>query len=149
EEANDYLFNKGNYDKAIQKFDEILSEHPGDIEAHFGRGMAYYKKNDINTAKEEFTKVLQTSFNHPGACIAMGGIYINENDPEKAIEFSTRGLSGNPDIYIGYYIRGIAYAKTGKNSEALADFKKYIETAPDDQTAEEVKQWIKELEGTK
>ncbi len=149
EEANDYLFNKGNYDKAIQKFDEILSENPNEIEAHFGRGMAYYKKNDINAAKEEFTRVLQSNFNHPGACIAMGGLCVNENDPEKAIELTGRGLSSNPDMYIGYYIRGIAYGKTGKRTEALADFKKYLDYAPDDQTSEEVKEWIKTLEGTK
>ncbi|MEQ8189421.1 MAG: tetratricopeptide repeat protein [Candidatus Eremiobacterota bacterium] len=149
EEANDYLFNKENYDKAIQKFDEILAENPGDIEAHFGRGMAYYKKDDLNTAKEEFNRVLQTNYSHPGACISIAGIYLKENDLQKAIELAERGLSSNPGVYVGYYIRGIAYVKTGKNAEGLADFKKYVENAPDDQTSEQVKQWIKELEGNR
>jgi len=147
EEANNYLYNQENYDKAIKKFDEILLENPGEIEAHFGKGMAYYKKDDLNKAKEEFNRVIETSYSHPGACIAMAGIYLKENDLQKAIELTTRGLSGDYSRYGGYYIRGIAYAKSGKNGEALADFKKYLELAPDDQISEQVKEWIKELEG--
>lgn len=151
EEANNYLYNEENYDKAIQKYDEVLLENPGELEAHFGKGMAYYNKNDLTKAKEEFNRILQTNYNHPGACIAMAGMYLKENNPEKTIEFATRGLTADPNRYGGYYFRGIAWAETGKRAEAIADFKKYLDICPDseDKIAKQIKEWLIELEGNK
>ena len=41
------LYDAEQYEDAVRRYDRILSEHPGWEEAHFGRGAALYKSEQI------------------------------------------------------------------------------------------------------
>ncbi|MCK4715489.1 MAG: hypothetical protein KAT54_01655, partial [Candidatus Marinimicrobia bacterium] len=48
------LYESGQYDEAIIKYNRILMEHPDWEEAHFGKGSALYKSEKIDEAMREF-----------------------------------------------------------------------------------------------
>ncbi|HPZ09434.1 MAG TPA: tetratricopeptide repeat protein [Candidatus Eremiobacteraeota bacterium] len=145
--AKTCLYSK-DYDRAIQMFDDILRKNPTEVEAIFGKGMAYLNKEEYNQAKTFFNQVLSLNFNHVSSCIALAGISSKEGEYSKAIDYCTRAISNEAGRSEAYYIRGIAYHNIGKKQEALSDFKKFIEFAlPGDPYVNEVKSWIEKIEG--
>ena len=59
------------------------------------------------------------------------GTELLETDPERAIEYLTRSLEVGPDAPPALYNRAVAYARVGRDSEAVADIDRLEKVAPD------------------
>lgn len=71
----------------------------------------------------------------------------NANDLDGALEHFNQVIVDFPDEPDGYYYRGLTYLGQQKSAEGAADFKKFLELAPDSPRAEEAKQFLEYLEG--
>lgn len=70
----------------------------------------------------------------------------NNGELDGALEQFDRAVEDNPDVPETYYFRGLTYLGKQLNAEALADFKQFLEIAPDHAQAEEAKQFLEYLE---
>ena len=53
---------KGEYDRAIQDFDQVLQINPSLEEAYRGRGMAYADKGEYEHARRDLNKALALGY---------------------------------------------------------------------------------------
>jgi tetratricopeptide (TPR) repeat protein len=58
---------KGNYDRAIQDFDQAIRLKPDDVSAYHGRGVAYLFKNDNERAIQDFDSAIRLKPDDEGA----------------------------------------------------------------------------------
>lgn len=89
-ENGNALFDKGQYDEAIQYFQKILDERPQFYQININIGNAYMKKEDYETALTYFQKVLDKDPENAEALISSGNCYVELKDFEKAIEVFKR-----------------------------------------------------------
>lgn len=60
-------YNKGDYEKAMQYFEQVVAENPGSADAYYYRGLTYLATGKTAEAKADFTKVLEIDPNHARA----------------------------------------------------------------------------------
>jgi TolA-binding protein len=58
------LFSKGNFKKALGRFEVILKTYPDDINALFYAGLCYYNLKNTNDALSSFEKCLSSNYNN-------------------------------------------------------------------------------------
>jgi tetratricopeptide (TPR) repeat protein len=95
---------KGEYDKAIAKFNKSLELNPEDAIVYYFRGNCYANKGEYDKAVADYTKAI-------------------EMDPElKVIEREYL-------VSRAYYEHGLAHKSKGEYDEAASDFEKVIQMA--------------------
>ena len=81
----------------------------------------------------------------PDSLLNMGIKLYNENDLPGALEFFNRTVEENPDLADAYYYRGMVNMANQSNPEAITDFEKLIELAPDTERSAEAQQFLEYL----
>jgi Ca-activated chloride channel family protein len=92
------LFEQGNYEAALRKYDRVIQEHPEWEEAYFGKGAALYKSGRIGEALSEFEKAisLDNPMHKSAVFYNMGNALFNSNKLEDALKFYKKALELNP-----------------------------------------------------
>lgn len=92
------LYEEGNYKEAIRKYDHILREHPDWEEAHFGKGAALYKQEQLEEALREFELSLATKDPVRKATVFynMANAFLKKGRLEESLQFYKRALELNP-----------------------------------------------------
>lgn len=82
----------------------------------------------------------------PAALANIGIDLYNSNDFEGAITQFDLILGDQSDYAKGYYYRGLSHIALAHNAEAMADFKRFLELAPEDPASGEIQQMLEYLE---
>ncbi len=148
DKGNTFLYQK-KYKEALSSFDEVLSKNPGEADACYGKAMVYYETGDYDNAEIYFKQVISIDFNNVKANTALAGVYLKKEYYDRVIEYSTKAINQDSSQPEAYYIRGIGWYNKGKEDEALADFRKYLDIAPTSPEASDITRWITEVEKRK
>lgn len=84
ETGEDYIVS-GEYDKAITSFDSVLLDHPKDIKALTGLGVAYYGQENYDKALEKFTQAKELDPDNEKARLYLGLTYLKKGEDQKAL----------------------------------------------------------------
>ncbi len=76
-------------------------------------------------------KISQAREKDPRYQYSLGVFYLNNGNADEAIEYLNRSLSLDPRNYLAYNARGLATAMKGNLPEAVKDYEKCLELAPD------------------
>ncbi len=117
-----------NYKEYEQEFAIYLEYLKRDSEELFKVGDYYFKDGRYEKAYEIFSQDTTNLKNIFGA--ATTARFLNEND--RALNLYTQAINIAPDFYESYLGRGIVNRDIGNYSEAIADFKKYMEYRKDE-----------------
>ncbi|MBC8491064.1 MAG: tetratricopeptide repeat protein [Candidatus Marinimicrobia bacterium] len=95
------LYESGQYDEAINKYNRILIEHPDWEEVHFGKGSALYKSEKIDEAMREFELAISSKdpLQKSAVYYNMGNALIKSERLEESLRFYKRALELNPQDY--------------------------------------------------
>ncbi|MBU4444177.1 MAG: tetratricopeptide repeat protein [Candidatus Marinimicrobia bacterium] len=95
------LYESGQYDEAINKYNRILIEHPDWEEVHFGKGSALYKSEKIDEAMREFELAISSKdpLQKSAVYYNMGNALIKSERLEESLKFYKRALELNPQDY--------------------------------------------------
>jgi len=109
------LHDKGDFDAAIAKYQEVLAKNPSDVTAMFEMAFSYLSKEDFDkcfeTAKKgaEFKSDLLAMFYD-----LMASSLDAKGQPQQAIDIYKRGIALVPDASQLYYNMAVTYRETLK-----------------------------------
>ena len=98
------LVNRGEYDRAIDNFQQEIQSHPKNVEAWRELGIAQYKKGEFEEAEKTLIQANQVK-SDPAAYLYLGMIFEQNNKYDSAIEFYTTALSLEPEGEIRSLVR--------------------------------------------
>ena len=121
---------KGEHDKAIVYWNEVLRVEPRDTEAHRLRGIALICQSEYGKAVEDFDHVLrlepETAFAYYGRGLAWGGM----RKYDKAIEECNEALRLDPNDAIAWGARASVWLDKKDYDKAIDDADKCLELDP-------------------
>jgi len=130
------LFKAGNYNAAIQKYDEAL-KISRDYRILYQKGLALRKSDKLNEAKTVLEESLQLSPNNEATLNALGGVYFSMKEYLKAIEAFEKVLSfsknnsfkdkAKKNMSLAYSQLGSEAMKLGNGNKALEYLNKAVE----------------------
>ncbi len=121
------LYDKGNYDQALEKYGQALIELPDNPRLHFNIGNVAYKKEDYEQAEIHYNKTLKTddllleakADYNIGNCKFKQGRLKENTSPDKSIKLYREALD--------YYKRAIELDPDNKDAKFNHEFiEKYI-----------------------
>jgi len=129
------LFDKENYDAAIQEFTEAIRLDPKDTWAYNGRGLAYLEKGNYTRAIADCTEAIKLDPKNVDAYYNRGNAYADKRDYDSAITDFTDVIKLDPKDTWAYNDRGLAYANKGDYDRAIVDFNEALRIDPNNNTA--------------
>ena len=91
------MIEKGQFKEAIKHYDRVIKEHPNWTEAHFGKGVALYKEQNIEEAVKEFENSIaaKNDIQKSAAYYNLGNILLDSQKPDEALNFYRKSLELN------------------------------------------------------
>ncbi|MFC1577180.1 tetratricopeptide repeat protein [Candidatus Omnitrophota bacterium] len=123
------------FDKAIELFNKVIEEDPGNLEAHIYLGIAYGKKREYEEALKNFG-IAKNSEEYENLALPaeihndVGLIYYLLEQYELAVGEFERSIDANPKYSEAYFNLGVTYSIAERSDDAIAAYKKVLEIDP-------------------
>jgi tetratricopeptide (TPR) repeat protein len=104
-----------------------LEKDASNAEAHFYLGLIAKQEADTRTAVAEFEKTLQSAPRFVAALEALGPLYLEQGETEKALEVLERASQINPQRQSTHYQLASVYSRLGNEEKAkfhLSEFQR-------------------------
>lgn len=137
-ESSDNSFNnrglvflsKGEFDKAIEQFQEALDRNPSFASALINLGIARMQKGETDQAIAIFQEVLKSEPENAEVENLIGNVYMKKGEYLQAEKHFRKALIIEPAYTDALNSLGILYEKIGKLDEAITQYKKVITIDP-------------------
>jgi tetratricopeptide (TPR) repeat protein len=93
-----HAMTQGEWDDAIADFTAIINRDPGFAEGWNKRATAYFLKRDFQQSLADCDEVIKRNPYHFGALSGYGMIYVELDQPARALEYFERALAVNPNM---------------------------------------------------
>ena len=117
---------KGQYDSAIQDFDQTIKLKHNFPEAFVNRGSAYRIKGQYDSAIQDFDQAIKLKHKFPEAFASRGGAYLEKGQYDRAIQDFDEANRLSPHSPVAFYGRGAAYYKKGEYDRAIQEYDEVI-----------------------
>lgn len=118
---------KGQFEEALEKLNQVIIQDPNFVEAYFHRGMILFQMNDAERALNDFHKALEINPDFAPAFVGEATIVFSQGDLDKSIEFLEKAIEKDPQFGLAYHNRGVASYYKGNYKEAMQDLNKAVE----------------------
>jgi tetratricopeptide (TPR) repeat protein len=112
---------RGDYQGAIEDYNQVLQINPKDADTYHNRGIARSESGDHAGAIEDYDQALQINPQDADAYYNRGVAHYSLKDSQGAIEDWNQALRINPSLAEAYGDRGFVRAELGDNKGAVAD----------------------------
>ena len=113
-----YKDNSGDIDGAIEDYSMSIILEPGYAYAYLGRGDMYALKNDTQSAKADFQKVIELDTIPSNSSCAQYA-YWGLGEKGKAIDFMDKVIANDPDHTGNYYDAACLHSRMGELEKAV------------------------------
>ena len=114
--AEIYLL-QNQFDKAIKFYEKRIQLEPDHLDSYFKRGQAHLKLHQFEEAICCFEQVITLNSKHPEANHLLANAYLQNGDPDKALNYYFRQLEMDPQIE-SYYNIGVLLMDKNRHKEA-------------------------------
>lgn len=118
-------------EKALTVLEDILAEHPKDIETLVRYGQLNQSMKRIEQAKAAYEKALSGDPNRENLYIRLGRIYMSQENWTDAFRIYSQLTDLFPASYVGHFYLGKLHAEQGRKKDAEKAFKKTTSLAPE------------------
>lgn len=126
-DVGDRYYERGEYEKAIEAYNEYINLNPEHLKSIYNRGRAYEQLGQYDKAVQDFRHVLRNDPENVRALLSMANhYYVREKDYENAIFYVDEALELDDKNPMAYVLRGRANQKLGNVQEALSDYNNAI-----------------------
>jgi tetratricopeptide (TPR) repeat protein len=103
------LYSRSDTGKAHARLDQVLSAYPNNASLHYLKAQIYGFERNHQGAESELRKTLELDSNYIAAYSALGALFINTKQEERAIAEYKRILDLHPDNATVYTLLGMLY----------------------------------------
>lgn len=129
-------------DKAQARVDQLLASYPNSAALRYFRGHVYRLQNNFPAAEAEFRRSLELDSGYIASYSALGEMFINLKQEDRAIAEYQKILSIRPDNATVYTLIGML-EDSRKNYDAAADnYRKALEKDPNSAIAANNLAWL-------
>ncbi len=128
---------KKEFSEAYKDLDKAIEIDANDENTYFEYGKALFAEQKYADARIKFGKAIELGILNVAAYVYAGICDFYLNEFEKGAEILTKSIELNPNIASAYLWRANNYAGIAKNTEACADYQKYLTFEPNDTFAQE------------
>ena len=121
---------KGEYDRAIQDYNEAIHLNPQFAPAYYNRGNAYLAKDEYDRAIQEYDEVIRLDPSFTLAYVNRGTVHQAKDDYDQAIQDYDEAIRLSPRFAHAYYNRGLAHINQGDQDLALWDYNEAVRLDP-------------------
>jgi tetratricopeptide (TPR) repeat protein len=104
-------FEAERYEEAIRSLEELLSTHPGDVDAWFWKGRAWTKLAGYSEAVASLEEALRLKPDHLPARYDLSDLLRFLNRDEEALGLADEILAGHPEHAAAWRLRGLILAR--------------------------------------
>lgn len=147
------------YDKALAEYNSVLEKikekdpelknDPNVAKVFAGIGELYLVQNDLVRAQEYLKKAVDLSPNDHALAYNVAEIFFQAAQVDQAIEYYTLASKIKPDWPLAYLKLGYALVNKNNFQEAIKNFQKFLELAPQNPQVESIKSLIEQLKKQK
>lgn len=120
------LAKKGQFDEALEIYNQLVSKHPVS-EFYSQRGLTYYALDDFESAIADFTKAIELRSDNPDRYVNRGNAYLQIESFEAALEDYNKAIELSPKLVKAYNGRSVVYEMIDKIDDACNDLMTAIE----------------------
>ena len=130
-------FEKGNYDKAIVEYTEVIRLNSGDTAAYYYRARSYYAKESYDKAIADFNLAIRLDPKDSWAYSYRAGSYDLKGSYDNAIKDYSEAVRLDPKQPWHYIGRGDSYSKKGDAGKARSDYAAAVRLDPKNKFAQD------------
>ncbi|QFS42579.1 serine/threonine-protein kinase [Nostoc sphaeroides] len=123
-------YDAGNYEGAVEDFNQAIELDPKNALAYNKRGDAYYRLGDYEQAQADSSQAILLNPQDANAYFDRGFALSELGKYKEAIADYTQAIKLNSQDAYAYYGRGLARTKLKDNKGAIGDFNKAIALKP-------------------
>jgi len=112
--------------KAHARIDQVLGANPNNASLHYLKAQAYGFERNSAQAEAELRKTLELDGNYLAAYSALGALFINTNQQDRAIAEYQKILERRPDNATAYTLIGMLNDARQNYDEAADNYRKAI-----------------------
>jgi tetratricopeptide (TPR) repeat protein len=124
------FLNRGQYEKAIAEFDQVLKIDQENQNAYINLGAAYATQEQYQEAAEALQKAIELVPERALPHFHLGIIFERLGDTEQAIVAYQNALDLDPYLVSAYYNLGLAYHSLERWAEAIFVFERLLDIEP-------------------
>ncbi|MDZ4725740.1 MAG: tetratricopeptide repeat protein [Leptospira sp.] len=125
----------GRYTSAIERLEKASQYDQKNYFAYYNLALAFKHSGKFEEARKAAAKAKEIAPNDARIALLTGNLYQEIGDPKAAIEAYKEGQSLAPSDPVLTYNLAISYYKDGKIPEAIEEFQKVIQVAPNSNAA--------------
>lgn len=118
----DQFFNKQQYQKAIDAYNDYLQVRPNDLKIIYKRGRAFEELGQDKEAISDYRFIISKDAEYADAHLSMGEFFYRTNDYESALFHYDKVLEKDKSNAVGYFQRGKTHQRLGSLKEAMGDY---------------------------
>ena len=119
----------GNYEKAVEEYQQILKIDKKNKDAHLSLGLLYAQLGNYNKAVDHAKKATELNPSY-ASFYNLGLIYAAKKEPEKALQALDKALEMNPQSYQAEFQKGAVYASQEAYEKAAEAYRQAIKLNP-------------------
>jgi tetratricopeptide (TPR) repeat protein len=127
----DKYFVNGQYDKAIESYNDYLKLKPKHVKTIYNRGRCYQELGQYDKALTDFIQVINIDAHNENALLSIGQEMYRKEDYESTTFYGDKVLQRDPNNAMAYYLKGRAKHKQGLIRDALHNYTFAINLSPD------------------
>ncbi len=152
----DIYYNGKQYTEALELYQKVSKKHPEKADVLVKIGNIYKNAKDNTKALEYYEKAMKLEPRNISANINTALIYMNQKNNAKAKEHTAIVIEEKAEYPLSYYINGVIADSEKKYDEAIVNYEKFLNLAPNDADAPIIskrvtvlKDYLKKINGAK
>jgi tetratricopeptide (TPR) repeat protein len=113
----------GNYDEALDAFNQTIEFDPTLALAFYNRGLTHYNRRDDDLAIDDFDRALELGFNDAIVFRNRANAFSRKGDVARALADYAQAITLEPENPLAYLNRGEVHENTLRKDLAIADYK--------------------------
>ncbi|MDR1326259.1 MAG: tetratricopeptide repeat protein [Treponema sp.] len=126
--------NMGNYDQAIDDYNQTIRVEPNYAAAYNNRGRSYYAKGDYDKAIADFNQAITLDPNYADAYNNRGRAYYAKGDLDRALADYNQAITLDPESPLAFNGRAYVYLAQKDHERAYTDARQAIKLWPREPT---------------
>jgi len=124
------LHDKGEYEAAIAKYNQVLKNNPSNTRALYEKSYTLMLMKKYEECEVICIQLLKTNDYRKEVIVQYGSLLDMTNRQKESLEVYNKGIKEFPDFFLLYYNKGITLSGLSRDEEAMESFQHALKYKP-------------------